>query len=166
MPQKRNNESRGIIPGQCWSIVLPSSAQKTVTIINGDVEAVLSLDEYGAKKTWLLTGWKKNNKPGARGEVSTQSSATQAAPTFSRDDLVAGLSNENISRIFSNFSTSKTVNSKNDAVSGETKSPEWLQSGGLQLPTEGTVRGSTQNVLHDTDVVNQPKEWRNPSFAF
>ena len=31
--------------------------KKTVHIIKGNYEAVLSLDEHGKQKTWLLTGW-------------------------------------------------------------------------------------------------------------
>jgi hypothetical protein len=65
---------------------------KTVVLSKGNYEAVLSLDEHGNKKTWLLTGWAKE-KPDATGEVSAQSGATQARPTFSRSDLVAGFGN-------------------------------------------------------------------------
>ena len=32
-------------------------SKKTVHIIKGNYEAVLSLDEHGKQKTWLLTGW-------------------------------------------------------------------------------------------------------------
>lgn len=65
-------------------------AKKTVRIVHDGVTAVLSLDEHGKTKSWLLTGW-ENGRPDAKGEVGTQSPATQTAPTFSRDDLVAGL---------------------------------------------------------------------------
>ncbi|GMO48617.1 MAG: hypothetical protein Ta2B_30320 [Termitinemataceae bacterium] len=66
-----------------------SSAKKTVTLEFKGYEAVLSLDENGKNKTWLLTGWQKN-VPDAIGEVSTQSEATQKSPTFSRANLGAG----------------------------------------------------------------------------
>ena len=69
-----------------------SETKKTVTLSHNGYEAILSLDENGNKKTWLLTGW-KINMPDATGEVSTQSGATQTEPTFSRLDLGAGLSN-------------------------------------------------------------------------
>ena len=39
-----------------------------------------------------FNGWKKDEKTGADGEVSTHSDATQANPTFSREDLGAVLS--------------------------------------------------------------------------
>lgn len=68
-----------------------AETKKTVTLSHNGYEAILSLDEHGKKKTWLLTGWQKN-MPDATGEVSTQSGATQTAPTFSRRDLGAGLS--------------------------------------------------------------------------
>ncbi|MGH8504896.1 MAG: hypothetical protein ACRETM_02895 [Stenotrophobium sp.] len=67
-----------------------SETKKTVLLSLGDGRAVLSLDEHGQKKTWLLTGWQEG-KPDATSEVSAQSGATQNAPTFSRDDLGAGL---------------------------------------------------------------------------
>ncbi|HGA3067777.1 TPA: hypothetical protein ACIR5Q_000047 [Klebsiella pneumoniae] len=65
-------------------------AKKTVRIHHDGVTAVLSLDENGKRKTWLLTGW-ENDRPDAKGEVGTQSHATQLPPTFSRDELGAGL---------------------------------------------------------------------------
>ncbi len=65
-------------------------AKKTVRISHDGYTAVLSLDENGKKKTWLLTGW-ENDRPDAKGEVGTQSPATQSTPTFSRDELGAGL---------------------------------------------------------------------------
>jgi hypothetical protein len=64
-------------------------AKKTVRITHNGITAVLSLDEHGKQKTWLLTGWEEG-KPDARGEVSAQSTATQSTPTFSRDELGAG----------------------------------------------------------------------------
>ncbi|MBF0501491.1 MAG: hypothetical protein HQM09_15225 [Candidatus Riflebacteria bacterium] len=65
-------------------------SKKTVHLEKDGVEAVLSLDESGKKKTWLLTGW-KINKPDASSEVSARSGATQTGPMFSRSDLGAGL---------------------------------------------------------------------------
>lgn len=51
---------------------------------------------FGNKETWLFNGWRKDEKTGADGEVSTHSDATQANPTFSREDLGAVLSDANI----------------------------------------------------------------------
>ncbi|CAK0772793.1 hypothetical protein WCLP8_4930005 [uncultured Gammaproteobacteria bacterium] len=65
-------------------------AKKTIHVEHDGAEAVLSLDEHGSKKTWLLTGW-EIGKPDARGEVGTHSTAMQGTPTFSRDALGAGL---------------------------------------------------------------------------
>ncbi|MEA4834958.1 MAG: hypothetical protein VB133_07485 [Anaeromusa sp.] len=78
-----------VVNGQ---VVRHSETKKTVVIEHNGFEAVLSLDENGEQKTWLLTGWHKN-KPDASGVVSAQSGATQVGPTFSRSDLVAGLLN-------------------------------------------------------------------------
>ena len=63
---------------------------KTVHLVKDGYEAILSLDENGNKKSWLLTGW-EINKPDAFGQFSTKSESTQNAPTFSRRDLGAGL---------------------------------------------------------------------------
>lgn len=68
--------------------------KKTVVLSKGDYEAVLSLDENGNKKTWLLSGWNtKEKSSGVSSEVSTQSTSTQIKPTFSRQDLGAELNN-------------------------------------------------------------------------
>lgn len=64
-------------------------AKKTVRITHEGTVAILSLDEHGKRKTWLLTGWEEG-KPDARGEVSTHTAATQPGPTFSRTELGAG----------------------------------------------------------------------------
>ncbi len=68
------------------------SEKKTVHIEKDGYEAILSLDEHGKKKSWLLTGW-EIDKPDAIGEVSAHSDATQFKPTFSRQELGAGLYN-------------------------------------------------------------------------
>lgn len=65
-------------------------AKKTVSITRDGTTAVLSLDEHGNKKTWLLTGWEEG-RPDAAGEVGTRSGAMQGSPTFSRAALGAGL---------------------------------------------------------------------------
>ena len=69
------------------SRVVPS--KRTVHLVLGETEAVLSLDKSGETATWLLTGWKRN-EPDAIGEVGTRSNATQTGPTFSRSSLGAG----------------------------------------------------------------------------
>ena len=73
---------------------------KTVILEKNGFEAVLALTEYGQQKSWLLSGWKVD-KPDANGEVGTQSAATQLEPTFSRQELGAGLLN-NIPQDFKN----------------------------------------------------------------
>lgn len=68
------------------------AGNKTVHLVKDGFEAILSLDENGKKKTWLLTGW-EIDKPDAVGEFYSNSDATQNTPTFSRCDLGAGLNN-------------------------------------------------------------------------
>ena len=68
------------------------AGNKTVHLVKDGFEAILSLDENGKKKTWLLTGW-EIDKPDAVGEFYSNSDATQNTPTFSRRDLGAGLNN-------------------------------------------------------------------------
>jgi hypothetical protein len=65
-------------------------AKKVVRVSLDEFTAVLSLDEHGKTKTWLLTGWEEG-KPDARGKVGTTPSDTQPDPTFSRAELGAGL---------------------------------------------------------------------------
>ncbi|MBE6391792.1 MAG: hypothetical protein E7042_06300 [Lentisphaerae bacterium] len=72
-------------------------------------EAVLALIEYGKQKSWLLSGW-KTNMPDANGEVGTHSAATQLEPTFSRQELGAGINN--IIQNFQNPSVSKKIRKK------------------------------------------------------
>lgn len=67
-----------------------SPIKKTVVLAQGDMRAVLSLDEHGAQRTWLLTGWEEV-RPDDPGQVSTESGTTQRTPTFSRDALGASL---------------------------------------------------------------------------
>lgn len=81
------NIVRTVLDGRILKYV---EAKKTLHIGWNDYEAVLSLDENGKSKTWLLTGWAQN-RPDAVGEVGTQSDATHNRPTFSRSDMGAGL---------------------------------------------------------------------------
>ena len=67
--------------------------KKTVHIEKNGIEAVLSLDEHGNKKTWLLTGWNKKTSSVEEEQVSANSNPTQTKPTFSRQDLGAELNN-------------------------------------------------------------------------
>ena len=56
-------------------------------------EAVLSLDEHGKKKTWLLTGWDTKMSPDAERQVRANLKATQNKPILSRQVLGAELNN-------------------------------------------------------------------------
>lgn len=70
------------------SIAKHVAGKKTVHVVLGKTEAVLSLDEYGNRKTWLLTGW-KIGEPDASAGVSAHAEATQVRTVFSRSDLGA-----------------------------------------------------------------------------
>lgn len=83
-------------------IVRYVDGNKTVILEKDGFEAVLALTEYGKQKSWLLSGWQLD-KPDANGEVGTQSEATQLKPTFSRQELGAGLQN-NIPQLSENAS--------------------------------------------------------------
>jgi len=67
--------------------------KKTVHLLKNGVEAVLSLDENGNKKTWLLTGWDNKISPEEERQFRANLNSAQSTPTFSRRDLVAGLNN-------------------------------------------------------------------------
>ena len=90
---------------------------KTVVLEKDGFEAVLALTEYGQQKSWLLSGWKVD-KPDANGEVGTQSAATQPEPTFSRQELGAGLIN-NITQNFENASGDLSDGADKSDVSDE-----------------------------------------------
>lgn len=81
------NIVRTVLDGQVLKYV---KAKKTLHLGWNGHEAVLSLDENGKSKTWLLTGCIQD-RPDAIGEVGTQSNATHNRPTFSRSDMGAGL---------------------------------------------------------------------------
>ena len=66
------------------------AGNKTARISKDGFTAILSLDEHGKQKTWLLTG-REEGRPDAGGEVGAQSAAMQNAPIFSRDELGASL---------------------------------------------------------------------------
>jgi hypothetical protein len=66
------------------------AAKKTVALSHESVTAILSLDDGGNQKMWLLTGWEEG-RPDATSEGGTQSGAMQNIPMFSRDALGAGL---------------------------------------------------------------------------
>jgi hypothetical protein len=70
------------------SIAKQVAGKKTVHIVLGNTEAVLSLDEHGKRKSWLLTGWRIGESD-AFGGVGAHADATQAGPVFSRSDLGA-----------------------------------------------------------------------------
>ena len=94
---------------------------KTVILEKDGFEAVLALSEYGKQKSWLLSGW-KTNTPDASGEVGTQSTATQPEPTFSRQELGAGINNishklENASGETDNYGRLQTITDLTDPAS-------------------------------------------------
>ena len=63
---------------------------KTLHIEKDGYKAILSLDESGNKKSWLLTGFEINEKAAdENGKVSAKSVPTQAAPILSRRDVGA-----------------------------------------------------------------------------
>jgi isoleucyl-tRNA synthetase len=69
--------------------------KKTVHIEKDGYEAVLSKDKFGNEEIWLLTGW-KINKPDDSEEFCTTTTSTHITPTFSRDEVGAGLSDAKI----------------------------------------------------------------------
>jgi hypothetical protein len=71
-------------------------SNQTVVLKKGNYEAVLSLNEHGEKKTWLLTGFdvtkpKESNKkpPVGDSKFSPRHAPTQSGPMFSRPELGA-----------------------------------------------------------------------------
>lgn len=77
-------------------IVRYSVGNKTLVLAKNNVEAVLSLDENGKKKTWLLTGFDTTISPDEEREVRAALKSTQNEPILSRQVLGAGLNKFNI----------------------------------------------------------------------
>ena len=78
------------------NIIRYSAGNKTIVVSKGDYEAVLSLDENGKKKTWLLTGFNTKVSPDAERQVRANLKATQHEPILSRQVLGAELDKFNI----------------------------------------------------------------------
>ena len=116
------------------------NGNKTVILEKDDYEAVLALTEFGKRKSWLLSGW-KNNTPDAVGEVGTQSDATQLKPTFSRQELGAGLKNI-ISQSGEKSSSGNENNAKNPDGNAGTD-----RNGGVRRSTEDGKKFSVRNVF-------------------
>ncbi len=76
-------------------VVKTVDVKKTIHIEKDGYEAVLSEDKFGNEEIWLLTGW-KINKPDDSEEFCTTNTSTHFTPTFSRDEVGAGLSNVKI----------------------------------------------------------------------
>ncbi|MCH5277767.1 MAG: hypothetical protein J1E80_08040 [Desulfovibrionaceae bacterium] len=71
-----------------------SRGNKTVALQKDGYEALLSLEEHGRKKTWLLTGYgivedRKKELTGDSGKFCTRHASTHAGPTSSRPDAGA-----------------------------------------------------------------------------
>ena len=67
---------------------------KTVHLDKDGYRAVLSLEEHGKKKTWLLTGddivgGEQKNVTGDSGKVSARHASTHVGPILSRPDMGA-----------------------------------------------------------------------------
>ena len=134
-----------VVDGKIKRFVAP---KKTVIIGKGNYEAVLSLDENGNKKTWLLSGWDITNEnkksSDVNGEVSTQSATTQIKPTFSRQDLGAELNN-----IISNSDVDLNPDIKNSEQTRETEK-------GIELYSEKSLFKETVQKIKD-----KFKEYKN-----
>lgn len=93
------------------------AGNKTVILEKNGYEAVLSLDEHGKTKTWLLSGWKIST--GETSEVSATSSPTQDRPTFSRSELGAVLDTMSMTQPYKNVNSQiKSVDNRGTYDSG------------------------------------------------
>ncbi len=78
---------------------------KTVHLMKNGIEAVLSLDEHGNTKTWLLTGWDTSISKDAEREFNATLGATQDGPTFSRSELGALLNTMSMTQPYKNVNS-------------------------------------------------------------
>jgi len=112
-----------VIPGVLEAVVDGEVAhfvptKKTVFLQKGGYEAILSLDEHGKKKTWLLTGYDLHDKAsdaekalsGESGKVSTRHASTHTGPILGRPGMGADNALSNIiARIVENASPACTL---------------------------------------------------------
>ncbi len=98
-----------VIDGQ---IIRYVEKNKTVVLEKNGYEAILSLDEHGKTKTWLLSGWNTKISPDEEREFNATLKTTQNLPTFSRQELGAGLNN-----IITKYETELNPNVNNDELS-------------------------------------------------
>ena len=87
---------------------------KRLIIVHKGYKVILSLDDNGKKKVWLLSGYKidpqkqKNkNTQDEISEISTQSDPTQCGPTFWRPTLVACVI-DSLTKYFNDFNSGET----------------------------------------------------------
>jgi isoleucyl-tRNA synthetase len=78
------------------------TSKQTIHISHDGYEAVLSKDFNGGKEVWLLTGWEKY-KPGVVEEFCPTYHTTHRSPAFSREAMVAGLSDTKVAKILPNY---------------------------------------------------------------
>ncbi len=114
-----------------------SQIKQTVTIRNGNYEALLSLNRHKEKKTWLLTGWdittdpkeekqayltKKGLASDEQGKVCARHLPTQTKPIFSRLCLGADESLiEIINNIKKKSTDSKAMSRQNIIMDSQSK---------------------------------------------
>ena len=135
-------------------IVSFTEKNKTVHLMKNGFEAILSLDEHGKKKTWLLTGWDTTISPDAEREFNATLKATQTKPTFSRQDLGAGLNKFNIAPKEENVN-----NSLRHGVSEDARGT-W-DAGNDNIYYQGQIAKNIENMPSIEDFRNPNKDCLN-----
>lgn len=136
-------------------IVSFTEKNKTVHLMKNGFEAILSLDEHGKKKTWLLTGWDTTISPDAEREFNATLKATQTKPTFSRQDLGAGLNKFNIAPKEENVN-----NSLRHGVSEDARGT-W-DAGNDNIYYQGQIAKNIENMPSIEDFRNPNKDYELP----
>lgn len=128
---------------------------KTVHIEKDGYRAVLSLEEHGKKKTWLLTGfdiWEDTKKEptGDSGKVSARHAATHDGPILSRPDMGAvGSFSQRIGQLLEK-SNLRGCQKESAPLPG----PPGRNRGGQGAPTQDSAAVHGKNIGTICEVVN------------
>lgn len=140
-----------------------SKIKQTVTLKNGNYEALLSLNRHNEKKTWLLTGWdirtdpkeekqeylkKKGLVSDEQGKFCARHLPTQTEPTFSRFYLGADKDLEEIINQLRKKSRNKSIAQDMNTIKKEIR--EEMKAAELAVREVAPLMGELDSLAFDS----------------
>lgn len=140
-----------------------SKIKQTVTLKNGNYEALLSLNRHNEKKTWLLTGWdirtdpkeekqeylkKKGLVSDEQGKFCARHLPTQTEPTFSRLCLGADKDLEEIINQLRKKSRNKSIAQGMNSIKKEIR--EEMKAAELAVREVAPLMGELDSLAFDS----------------